>query len=220
MPDKVPSADSRVSELLSLGAATVGETGARIMSPRVRAAWPGARACGPALSVRCAPGDNLAVHVAVAAAPAGCVLVVSVGDEEERGYWGEVLTTAAMARSVSGLVIGGGVRDVAALESHGFPVFSTMVALRGATKTGAGEVGTVVEVGGVSVSTGDWVVADGDGVAVVPRDSLEVVLDAARARAEKETRMFGELRSGRTTLELLAIDPSPVVVAEDLYGAG
>src|SRR6476646_6321377 len=123
-----------VAAFAQLGAATVGESGGRPMSPRVRAAWPGARISAPAFPVTCAAGDNLAIHVAVAEAPAGYVLVVSVGIEAERGYWGEVLTTGAEARGIAGLVIDGGVRDVTALEAHGFPVFSTMIALRGATK--------------------------------------------------------------------------------------
>ena len=84
--------------------------------------------------VRCTPGDNLAVHVAVARAQDGDVLVVDVGDFRELGYWGEVLTTAAQARGVAGLVIDGGVRDVSEIQAHGFPVFSTMIALRGAGK--------------------------------------------------------------------------------------
>ena len=124
-----------------LGAATLGESGGRPMSYRVHAAWPGARISAPAFPVMCAAGDNLAIHVAVAEAPAGYALVVSVGIEAERGYWGEVLTTGAEARGIAGLVIDGGVRDVSALEAHGFPVFSTMIALRGATKEHPGRIG-------------------------------------------------------------------------------
>src|SRR6476646_7473706 len=118
----------------ALGAATLGESGGRPMAPRLRPAWRGARVSAPAFPVTCTTTDNLAIHVAVAEAPAGSVLVVDVGDDGARGYWGEVLTTGAEARDLRGLVIDGGVRDVDALEGHRFPVFSTMVALRGATK--------------------------------------------------------------------------------------
>lgn len=116
------------------------------MHPRIRAAWPGAVMAGCAYSVICSYGDNLAVHAAVAAAPAGSLLVVAT-DPPERGYWGEVLTTGAEARGAKGLVIDGGVRDVAALEAHRFPVFSAVIALQGATKVSGGEIGGVARIG-------------------------------------------------------------------------
>jgi 4-hydroxy-4-methyl-2-oxoglutarate aldolase len=194
-----------------LGAATLGESGGRPMSPRVCAAWRGARISAPAFPVTCATGDNLAIHVAVAEAPAGSVLVVSVGIEAERGYWGEVLTTGAETRGIAGLVIDGGVRDVSALEAHGFPVFSTMIALRGATKEHPGRVGGSSIVGDVQVEQGDWIVADADGVTVVAHSKLSEVLAAGQAREAKEAKMFDELRAGRTTIELLALDTAPIV---------
>jgi 4-hydroxy-4-methyl-2-oxoglutarate aldolase len=194
----------------ALGAATLGESGALPMRARIRAAWPGARVTGPAYAVRCSPGDNLPVHVAVARAPVGSVLVVDVGGERELGYWGEVLTTGAEARGLAGLVIDGGVRDVDALAAHGFPVFSTTVALPGATKIQPGTIGANAVVGDVDVVTGDWIVGDADGVAVVPAAALDDVLQAGRARADKESAMFEALRSGRTTLDLLSLDPAAV----------
>ena len=199
-----------VAQLSALGSATVGESGGRPMRARVTAAWRGARLAAPAYPVRCSPGDNLAVHVAVARAPAGSALAVDVGEEDELGYWGEVLTTAAEARGLAGLVIDGGVRDSAALEAHGFPVFSTTIALRGASKERPGTVGLPAVVGGVTVAAGDWLVGDGDGVVVVPAAAVEDVLRAGRARADKEDAMFVALRGGRTTLDLLGLDPTPV----------
>ena len=197
-------------QLLELGAATLGESGGLAMAPRIRPAWAGARVAGPAYTVACAPADNLAIHVAVPRAGTGAVLVVDAAAVPERGFWGEVLTTGAESAGVAGLVIDGGVRDVAALEAHGFPVFSALVALPGATKNGPGAVGGRVEVGGVALGTGDWVVADADGVTVVPAGRLEEVIQAGRARAAKEEGMFRELRSGRTTMELLGLDASPI----------
>jgi 4-hydroxy-4-methyl-2-oxoglutarate aldolase len=199
-----------VEAFAQLGAATVGESGGRPMSPRVRAAWPGARVSAPAFPVTCAAGDNLAIHVAVAEAPAGSALVVSVGIEAERGYWGEVLTTGAEARGIAGLVIDGGVRDLSALEAHGFPVFSTMIALRGATKEHPGRVGGSSIVGDIQVEQDDWIVADADGVAVVPHTKIADVLAAGQAREAKEAKYFEELRAGRTTVELLALDTGPI----------
>ena len=199
-----------VAAFAQLGAATLGESGARAMSPRVHPAWPGARISAPAFPVTCAAGDNLAIHVAVAEAPAGYALVVSVGIEAERGYWGEVLTTGAEARGIAGLVIDGGVRDASALQAHGFPVFSTMIALRGATKEHPGRVGRSSIVGDIQVEEDDWIVADADGVAVVPHAKLDDVLAAGRAREAKEAKYFEELRAGRTTIELLGLDTSKI----------
>jgi 4-hydroxy-4-methyl-2-oxoglutarate aldolase len=206
MPD-----DTDVSRvLLELGAATLGESGGAPMRARIKAAWPGARLAARAYSVQCTAGDNLAVHVGVTRAPAGAALVVSVGDQPELGYWGEVLTTAAEARRIAGLVIDGCVRDVSALEAHGFPVFSTGVALPGATKECRGVVGRRVTVGDVEVETGDWVVGDADGITVVAAADLDTVIAAARGRAEKERGLFEALRAGETTIDLLGLDPSPI----------
>jgi len=209
MPGPAALADVAAA-LRELGAATLGESGSRPMRNRVRAAWPGAGLAAPAFPVRCTPGDNLAIHVGVARAPAGSALVVDVGEERELGYWGEVLTTAAEARGVTGLVIDGCVRDRAALAAHGFPVFSTGLALRGATKKLPGAIGQSTVVGGVDVDPGDWIVGDGDGVVVVPGGALDDVLAAARSRADKEAGYFTALRGGATTLELLGLDPGPI----------
>jgi 4-hydroxy-4-methyl-2-oxoglutarate aldolase len=205
----MPPADP-TRDLLELGAATLGESGARPMRARIRPVWPGARLAAAAYPVWCTPGDNLAIHVSVARAPAGSALVVDVGNERELGYWGEVLTTAAEAHPLAGLVIDGCVRDVEALAAHGFPVFATGVALPGATKQRPGRAGTTAVVGGVEVGAGDWVVGDDDGVVVVPRDALDAVLAAGRARADKESRFFTELRGGVTTVDLLGLDPTLV----------
>ena len=131
-----------------------------------------------------------------------------MGEEDELGYWGEVLTTAAQSRGIAGLVIDGGVRDTTALEAHGFPVFATTVALRGASKNRPGAVGAPVEVGGVSVAAGDWLVGDADGVAVVSAGG-----DRGRARGRPGARREGRgdvrrLAPGAPpTLELLGLDP-------------
>ena len=194
--------------LLALGAATVGESGGQPMRPRIAAAWPGARVAGPAFPARCTPGDNLAIHAAVASAPEGSVLAVDVGIARDFGYWGEVLTTAAEARGIAGLVIDGCVRDVAAITGHGFPVFATGIALRGATKQLPGAVGKTAEVGDVNVHAGDWMVGDADGVAVVRIGDLDDVLAAGRERAERESKLFDALGAGATTVELLNLDTS------------
>jgi 4-hydroxy-4-methyl-2-oxoglutarate aldolase len=199
-------------ELLRYGTATLGESGARRMRSRIRPVWSGAEVVGPAVPVRCTPGDNLAIHVGVTVAPAGSVLVVDVGEERELGFWGEVLTTAAQARGIAGLVIDGCVRDVDALAAHGFPVFSSGVALTGATKEMPGSVNRPIVAGDVEVEVGDWIVGDVDGVVVVPGVDVDAVLAAAEARTAKEAGLFDALETGKTTIELLGLDPSPVIV--------
>ncbi len=199
-----------VTELTALGAATLGEAGGYAMRARIKAAWSGARVCGPAYCAKNSAGDNLAIHQAAAIAPVGSVIVASVGDVPELGYWGEVLTTAAQKTGVVGLVIDGGVRDVDALRAHNFPAFSTMIALRGASKNSAGEVGGTVTVGDVDVHTGDWIVGDVDGVVVIRANELDDVLARGRARAAKETEMFTALNNGATTLELLDLDEAKI----------
>jgi 4-hydroxy-4-methyl-2-oxoglutarate aldolase len=180
------------------------------MAPRIRAVWLGASIAAPAYPIRCTPADNLAIHLGVTLAPPGSVLVVDASHEPERGYWGEVLTTAAEARGLAGLVIDGCVRDVAALESHGFAVFSAGIALRGAAKTSGGAVGVPVTVGNVEVDPGDWIVGDRDGVAVVPAAQLAEVIAAGEERAAKEAGLMVQLRGGASTVELLGLDTSPV----------
>ncbi len=206
MPTRPETADA----LLALGAATLGEAGGHPMRSRIGAAWSGARVAAPAFTVRCTPGDNLGLHVGAARAPSRSVLVAEVGIERELGYWGEVLTTAAEARGIAGLVIDGCVRDVTALERRRFPVFATGVALPGASKKLPGEVGGEVEVGDVPVAAGDWVVGDADGVTVIRAAQLDDVLAAGRARAEAEAKLVARLRAGATTLDLLDLDPSPI----------
>ena len=197
-----------VAALIAEGAATLGASGASAMRSRIRAVWPGATVAGPAFTASCASGDNLAIHVAAGVAPVGSVIVAETAGEHELGYWGEVLTTAAQGRHVCGLVIDAGVRDTAALAAHGFGVFSTMVALRSATKSAPGSVGGTVTVGDVAVHAGDWVIGDGDGVVVIRASEIRDVLAAAQAKTADEQRIFAALEKGATTVELLGLDAS------------
>ncbi len=202
----IESAGSARDRLLNFGSATLGECGALILDPAIRHMWRGAAFSGPAFTVRCAPGDNLAIHAAVARAPRGCVLAVSVTDQTVRGYWGEVLTIAAMTAGIAAFLIDGHVRDIAAIESHRFPVFARGTALRGASKRGPGEIGAAAVVGGVLVRTGDWLVGDADGVVCVPAARLGECQAAAARRAEAERGYLQRIRAGETTAQLLALD--------------
>lgn len=197
-------------ELRELGSATLGESGAVALHPRIRPMWKAPAFAGPAHTIECAPGDNLAIHAGLARARRGCVLAVSVLGAEARGYWGEVLTTAAEAAGVVALVIEGTVRDLEAIERHGFPVHARGCALTGATKTGPGRVGAPVAIGDVLVRQGDWLVGDADGVVLVPAARLQACREAAVARAAKESTMFERIRQGSTTVELLGLDVGPI----------
>lgn len=200
--------------LVSLGSATLGESGAIVAMPGLRAMWRGAAAAGPAFTVECAPGDNLGVHVGVAKAPAGSVLAVSVAGDVQRGYWGEVLTVAAKSAGIAALVIDGTVRDLDAIERRRFPVFARGTALPGASKKGPGSVGKRIVIGDAIVHPGDWLVGDADGVVVLPQEKLEACYELARQRAAKEAWMFEQLEKGPTTIELLRLDPASIEVAD------
>lgn len=192
--------------LLALGAATMAESGGRPLSPGLSPVWTGAALAAPAFPVRCLMGDNLAVHHSVTAAPPGSALVVAVDGEPELGWWGEVLTVAAVSRGLLGLVIDACVRDTQAITERGFPVWARGVALPGARKEVAGSVGAPISIRGVEVRAGDWVVADADGVVIIDAGSVDTVAEAGQARADKEAAMFEDLQAGRTTVELLGLE--------------
>jgi 4-hydroxy-4-methyl-2-oxoglutarate aldolase len=198
------------AELMRLGSATLGESGAQGLSTRIKAMWAGARFAGAAFAVRCPVGDNLAVHAGVARAPRGSVLAVTVAGDLSRGYWGEVLATAAQAAGIVALVIDGTVRDLDRLAALRFPVFARGHSLPGAAKSGPGEIGGTVALGDVTVRTGDWLVGDADGVVAIAHDTLDEVMSAARSREAKELVMFDRLKAGATTVELLGLDISPI----------
>lgn len=198
--------DQFSARVLALGTSTLYEASCLpcAVDPAIRAVWPGATIAAPAYPVQCSPGDNLAIHIAMERAPRGSVLVVGTGNFVA-GYWGEVLTVAAEAAGLAGLVIDGGVRDVAALARRKFPVFSRGVSVCGTVKASTHSVGQPLRFTGVPVEVGDWVVADEDGVIVLPAREVEQVLVAGEARAAKEAEMMKALTQGATTLELMGL---------------
>lgn len=192
---------------LRLGTSTLYEAAGILGSsvdPAIRTVWPGASVSGPAYPVHCAPGDNLAIHVALESVPRGSVLVVSA-DGFVAGYWGEVLTVAAEAAGVRGLVIDGGVRDVAALRDRRFPTFARGVSMRGTIKSSVPSAGAPILLAGTPVAPGDLVVADDDGVLVLPAAAVADALGKAQDRMRKEAEMMSALTAGRTTLDLLGL---------------
>nr|WP_273033204.1 RraA family protein [Pseudaminobacter soli] len=166
---------------------------------------PAMAAAGPALTVRCRPGDNLALHRAIAAAEPGDVLVVDYGGSTESGPFGEIMALACQLRGIAGLVTDGSVRDSARLIEMGFPVFARGLNIRGTTKLDQGEIGGPITLGGVRIDRGDLIVADADAVIVVPAADAEEALAAGEARSAKEARMMECLRAGETTLQILGL---------------
>ncbi|WP_448203918.1 4-carboxy-4-hydroxy-2-oxoadipate aldolase/oxaloacetate decarboxylase [Azospirillum sp. sgz302134] len=184
----------------------MGKKGA--MCHPIKPLYPGMRVCGPALTVFCPnPMDNLMVHVGLALAKPGDVLVVDFKSMEEAGPWGDVLTASAIARGVAGLVIDGCVRDAAAIRDMGFPVFCRGTNMKGTYKTQAiGDINTTITCGGVMVSAGDIVVGDDDGVVVVPQAEAAATLSKANQREEAEAEFRRQLEAGKTTIEVLQLE--------------
>jgi 4-hydroxy-4-methyl-2-oxoglutarate aldolase len=188
----------QLARLLALGTSTVYE-GSGLdcwVDPRLRPIWTSARTAGPAFTVQAVPGDNLALQRAVREAPEGSVLVVD-GGGLEYGYWGEILTEIALVRNLAGLVIDGSVRDIDEIERVGFPVFASGIAMRHAAKTQPGTIGEPITLAGRVVCSGDIVVADTDGVIVIPRDELARALTGGDERTEMERERLAAIRSGQ-----------------------
>lgn len=195
-----------LTKLAPYPAATVDEAQGRIgaLPAAIKPIDPASRICAPAFCIRTTPGNNLLLHRGIYEAPAGSVLVVDVGGPSgyEFGYWGDIMTVAAIERGLAGLVIDGGVRDADEIQASGLPVFCRMLAIRGTLKATEGELGGRITVGTVSIATGDVIIADRDGVVAVPAATLEAVAWKARERTEKEAAVIESLRNGKTTLDL------------------
>jgi len=170
-------------------------------------AWPAAHVLGPAFTVQGAPGDNLALHRAVAEAAPGDVIVLAVGGERGRAHCGGIVATAAHARGVAGLVLDGAVRDRGELEEIGFPVFHLGASPLKPTKDGPAELGVAVEIGGVRIEPGDLVVADADGIVIVPLAHAAELVTAAAALEAGEGEIVAQIEAGKTTLEIYGLGP-------------
>jgi 4-hydroxy-4-methyl-2-oxoglutarate aldolase len=197
--------DSPLPALSSADVATAG--GERVgVILGLPPAWPRASLVAPAFTASGVAGDNLVLHLAVAEAPFGSAVVASLSGDVPAGHWGELMCIAAAAAGIRGVVVSGAVRDVVRIEALRFPVFHAGVAPRPATKSHRGELGVPVEIGGVTVRPGDLIVADTDGIAVVPRSRIDAVLAEVIRLERREAEVAQLLQGGVTTLDALGLE--------------
>ncbi|WP_409076570.1 RraA family protein (plasmid) [Pantoea sp. C3] len=198
--------EKQAFQALKLGSSTLYEASGLdcAIDPSISNIWRGMTVAAPAYPLACSPGDNLALHIALEKVPRGCVLVVST-DNFIAGYWGEVLTVAAIAAGVKGLIIDGGVRDIAAVLKHNFPIFACGVAVRGTIKSSYRSIGQPISFTGIPVAAGDLVVGDDDGIVIIPAAEANRVIAAGEQREIKERAMMEKLSHGSSTLELMGL---------------
>ena len=191
-------------ELARLGSATVYEAGGRgaYVDADLVQLVPGSRAAGPARTVSCGQDDNLMVHAVMAHAQPGEVIVVTMPEPRPVALVGELLATQARARGAAAMLVDGSVRDIEELRELGLPIWARWVRVRGAGKDLPGTIGEPVTVGGARIAQGEVLVLDADGVAVIESDRVGEVLDAARARAQRELHKRKQLEAGELSFDL------------------
>jgi len=196
-----------IRTLGQLGVATVHEALGRagLLKPYMRPIYPTARASGSAVTVLSHPGDNLMIHAALSVCRPGDILVVATTSESTDGMFGELLGVSCQAHGVAGLIVDAGVRDTAELAAMHFPVWAKAISAQGTVKSTAGSVNVPVVCAGAAVAPGDVVVADADGVVIVPRTRAAAIAELARERAVKEDKTRERLRAGELGVDFYGL---------------
>lgn len=205
----VEGGDDGFREARKITVATLHQAGGSALPSRIRPVLPAVGIRARAFPVLAGSGDNLAVHRAIYAASRASVLVVACEGDPDVAYWGELMTRAAIARGLAGVVVDGGVRDVEAIRASAFPVYHRHVALSGARKAAAEEkrVGRPVRIGEVTVAAGDLVAADEDGVVVLPRERVDAILERAASIASREKELIRRIDRDERLVDLLEHGP-------------
>lgn len=197
-----------IEKFKPISVATVYEASGRkgFVNPKIKPIFKGMKLCGPAFTVQTVPGDNLMLHKALEKAQEGDIIVATVGDEYEYGYWGDLMATQAKVKKLGGLAIDGCVRDSEEIIEMGFPIFSRGLAIRGTVKASLGLINYPINFGGTVINPGDLILGDDDGIVIVRYEDCKEVLAKSKERVQKEEVKAKALMNGVTSVKYNNLD--------------